>query len=126
MRKRLRTLTSIWHQENNRSNVASFSFHGEMIAKLERTQRTALQNKDITQNPNNQWEQQKQLISNNRTIALEWTANKVTCSFNYFTAKYSPPDSAIVIRHNSLCSQRFFPTYAMCHIQATTKSINVQ
>ena len=48
------------HNNNSRiqSNVTSSLFPSEMIAKLETTLSNAQQNKDQTQNPYKQWEQQ--------------------------------------------------------------------
>ena len=42
-----------------------------MVAKLERTQSIAYQNKDQTQNPRKHWEIHITIINNNRTAALD-------------------------------------------------------
>ena len=56
--------TNPWQREeesqtiysNNKSKATSSLFLFNMIAKLERTQSNAQQNKDKTQNPHKQWE----------------------------------------------------------------------
>ena len=63
------------HKTSGRQSKATSSlFLIKMIAKLERTQSNAYQNKDQTQNPYTQWEVKKQRINNNRTTSLEQTA----------------------------------------------------
>ena len=65
--------TIIWHQEDKLSKVTSSLFPVKMIAKLEWASSNAQQNIEQLQNPtmgvtiNN-------IINNNRTTALEWTA----------------------------------------------------
>ena len=64
-----RTISITRHQEVNQSKATSFLFPIKMIAKLERTQSDAQQNKERTQNPT-----MGVTINNNRSTALERTA----------------------------------------------------
>ena len=45
---RQKSLTATWYSEHNKSKVTISFFRSEMIAKLELTQSTAQQNKDLT------------------------------------------------------------------------------
>ena len=60
--------------------ASSSLFPSENIAKLERTQSTVKQNKDLTLNPTNNGSNNKQWINNSRTTALERTAAEATGS----------------------------------------------
>ena len=67
------------HQEYKQSDSTCSLFPIKMIAKLERTQSTAQQNMEQTQNPHN-GSNNKEQINNNRTNALERTASELRVS----------------------------------------------
>ena len=70
VRKSHRTFTVTSHPKNNKSKAISSLFLIKMIAKLERTQSNAYQNKDQHRNPSDNGRG----INSNRTTALERTA----------------------------------------------------
>ena len=77
VRKRQRTITDTWHPEDNKSQATSSLFHSGIIAKLakqERAQSNAYQNKDQTQ----QTETLGAAANNSRTTVLERTPAEAT------------------------------------------------
>ena len=52
-----------------------------MIAKLERIQGIAIQNKGMTQRPNKEWEQQQTVNTNSRTTVSIGTASANSAKF---------------------------------------------
>ena len=61
-----------------------------MIAKLEGTQSTAKQNKNITLNPHKQWEQQQEMNKKQQNDHLRTEAVKSTGGLKFLLAKSSP------------------------------------